>query len=524
MRMTDAVQVHRVEAAQHGDSRARDELIAAYLPLLYNIVGRALKGHADVDDVVQETLLCVVRDLPGLRDPNSFRSWLVAIAVRQISFHRSRRRASAHRLVTVEDVDELPDRKAHFEETTILQLQLAGERRQIAEASQWLGTDERLLLALWWQENVGWLSRADIAGAMGLTVPHVGVRLQRMREQLDLCRTVAAALAAQPRCPRLDVSRWDGRHTPLWRKRIIRHIRSCSTCAGTVNGRVPIERLLMTITPLAVPAAITAGLLAKGLLAGQIAGTPGLVVAQAAASSAGGAQLSLAGKLAQLVTAHPLVGIVTGATLIAGAAAAYVTLPAPREAPVVVAAPTASAQVYLPSTSPSPALSISSATPSAAASVSGSPAAVAGTVALGPRSLESVALPSRYVTSTGTFAAVGEVTSSSGQQSKQDATFVVIDGLADTGCVTLRAADGRYLRHYELRLRLSADDSTALFREDATFCPHPGAVSGSVTLQAHNYPALVIRYRDGGLYTDVPDGSEAFFRESSFIVRSPWAK
>lgn len=42
-----------VVAAQSGDNRARDELIAEHLPLLYNIVGRALSGHADVDDVIQ---------------------------------------------------------------------------------------------------------------------------------------------------------------------------------------------------------------------------------------------------------------------------------------------------------------------------------------------------------------------------------------------------------------------------------------------------------------------------------------
>src|SRR5262245_23793619 len=95
---------HLVVAARGGDGRAFDELIAAYLPLLYDIVGRALDGHADVDDVVQETLLRVVRDLPALRDPDRFRPWLVAIAIRQISTHRSRR----ERAVPVPEVDAAP--------------------------------------------------------------------------------------------------------------------------------------------------------------------------------------------------------------------------------------------------------------------------------------------------------------------------------------------------------------------------------------------------------------------------------
>src|SRR5688572_12085983 len=66
-----------VLAAQAGDRRAAEALIAEYLPLLYRVVGRALDGHADVDDVVQETVLRAYRDLPALRTPASFRSWLV---------------------------------------------------------------------------------------------------------------------------------------------------------------------------------------------------------------------------------------------------------------------------------------------------------------------------------------------------------------------------------------------------------------------------------------------------------------
>ncbi|WP_344289738.1 sigma-70 family RNA polymerase sigma factor, partial [Streptomyces synnematoformans] len=68
-----------------------DRLVAGWLPLVYNVVGRALGGHADVDDVVQETMLRAVRRLPSLRDPDRFRSWLVAIAMRQIR-ERARRR------------------------------------------------------------------------------------------------------------------------------------------------------------------------------------------------------------------------------------------------------------------------------------------------------------------------------------------------------------------------------------------------------------------------------------------------
>jgi hypothetical protein len=131
--------------------------------------------------------------------------------------------------------------------------------------------------------------------------------------------------------------------------------------------------------------------------------------------------------------------------------------------------------------------------------------------------------PARYLTYAGDFAALGRVSPSSSARTRQRVTFTVIRGLADQRCVTFRAADGRYLRHYELRLRLSTNDGSELFREDATFCPRPGSVAGSVTLHAHNYPGSVLRHRDGGIWLDGFDGTRAFADQASFITRRAWA-
>ncbi|MEU4348691.1 sigma-70 family RNA polymerase sigma factor [Streptomyces sp. NPDC023838] len=515
-----------VVAAQAGDRRAREELIAAYLPLLYNIVGRALRGHADVDDVVQETLLRVVRDLPALRAPESFRSWLVSITLRQINTHWHRQKTFAGRTTVIDEAREIPDVGAEPEDVTILRLRMSDERRQVVEAGRWLDPDHRVLLSLWWQERAGSLSRDDIAAAMGLTVAHVGVRVQRMREQLDLSRTIVAALAADPRCPHLDATLgdWDGVPASVWRKRIARHTRNCPVCMATTAERVPAELLLLSLAPLAVPAGLVAALAAKGLLSGTATSAAGLATAHAAVgtASAGGAlHTSLIGKI-YAVTTQPLVGLTTGAVLIAGTAT-YVAWPEPEHrAPGVTAAPTAGHPTPIPSrttTSPAP----SPASPSPVSPSPASPSPAAGTVALGAQSLESVDDPALYLTYAGDFAALGPVSASSSAQTRQRVTFTVVRGLADTRCVTFRAADGRFLRHRDLRLRLSTNDGSELFREDATFCPRPGAVAGSVTLHAHNYPGSVLRHRDGGIWLDGSDGTRAFAGQASFIVRKAWA-
>ncbi|OII66836.1 MULTISPECIES: sigma-70 family RNA polymerase sigma factor [unclassified Streptomyces] len=536
MGLKDADHAGLVVAAQAGDVRAREELIAAYLPLVYNIVGRALSGHADVDDVVQETLLRVVRDLPALRAPESFRSWLVSITLRQINTYWHRQHVLADRTAAIDEARGIPDGGAEPVDVTILRLHVSDERRRVVEAGRWLDPDHRVLLSLWWQECAGLLSREDLAAATGLTVAHAGVRLQRMREQLELCRTIVAALEADPRCPQLGetVAAWDGHRASVWRKRIARHTRDCPVCTATSAERVPAELLPLSLTTLAVPAALVGALAAKGLLSGTAASAAGLAAAPVAVGTAtggGGLHGALIGKL-QTVTAHPLVSLATGAVLIAGTATyAAWPEPAPR-APGATAAPAVAAPAPLPSrtttsagpspTPPSPAPPSATAPPPVSPSSVG-PSAVAGTVPLGAQSLESADSPGLFVTYTGDFAALGSPTASGSPQARQRVTFTVVGGLADTRCVTFRAADGRYLRHHYLRLRLSSDDGSALFREDATFCPRPGAVAGSVTLHAHNYPGSVLRHRDGGIWLDGSDGTRAFAGQASFIVRSPGA-
>ncbi|MFE9250617.1 sigma-70 family RNA polymerase sigma factor [Streptomyces sp. NPDC007088] len=243
-----------VLAARSGDGEAMDRLLADCLPLVYNIVGRALNGHSDVDDVVQETLLRVVRGLPELRDPAAFRSWLIAIAVRRIrDRERTLRSAGRHR-AELESAEQLPDPAADFVGLTVLRLGLTDQRRQLAEATRWLDGDDRSLLALWWLEETGELSRAELAEALGVSRRHAAVRVQRMKEQMQTARLVVGALAAAGDCAELsEVLRgWDGVPSPLWRKRIARHVRGCAEC-GHGGRLLPMERLLAGLPLLPVP-------------------------------------------------------------------------------------------------------------------------------------------------------------------------------------------------------------------------------------------------------------------------------
>ncbi|MFJ6695744.1 sigma-70 family RNA polymerase sigma factor [Streptomyces sp. NPDC091272] len=237
--------VARVVAAQGGDPQAQDELVAAYLPLVYNIVGRALGGHADVDDVVQETMLRALHGLGTLRIPESFRSWLVAIAMNEVRRHWQREQTAAAP-VPAERVPELADPGADFVGLTLVRMGLSGQRRETVEATRWLDGDDRALLSLWWLEAAGELNRAEVATALELSPDHTAVRVQRMKAQLEAARVVVRALAAVPPCEELRevLAPWDGAPSALWRKRITRHAKECAPCSGHRSGLVPAEGLL----------------------------------------------------------------------------------------------------------------------------------------------------------------------------------------------------------------------------------------------------------------------------------------
>ncbi|MCX5526849.1 sigma-70 family RNA polymerase sigma factor [Streptomyces bobili] len=370
-----------IAAAQAGDRQALDELVAGWLPLVYNVVGRALNGHADVDDVVQETMLRAVDHLGSLRDPDSFRSWLVAIAMRQI-------RDRARRRTTQPLDDSVPaDGAADFAELTVLKLQLEGERREVAEAVRWLDDEDRQLLSLWWLEVAGELTRRELAAAVGVSRQHAAVRVQRMKERLETSRSIVRALDGA--CPGLRdlTARWNGRPDSVWRKRLARHIRGCGYCGDTRTSVVPAERLLVGIALVPVPVGFTLSLALGGKTA-------------AAATSVGWS--------AKLLTAltKPAVAVTAGATIAAGGAYVVVQTPdtPPPRAAVAPSAtrtpgppPPAPSATAPPIPSPSP-----SATERKAAALYGS--VVDGVDSAPARNTRPAALPHRPepgITSTG---------------------------------------------------------------------------------------------------------------------------
>ncbi|WP_432118883.1 AbfB domain-containing protein [Streptomyces sp. bgisy032] len=162
------------------------------------------------------------------------------------------------------------------------------------------------------------------------------------------------------------------------------------------------------------------------------------------------------------------------------------------------------------SASPGPDPAEKAPKPSASRPPAKSPAPPAAT----GTSLRSVNYPDRYWRVRDGYVRLDRI-GSSGQQ-RADATFRRVPGLADSSCLSFTTADGRYLRHRDFVLAANPDDGSALFRQDATFCPRPSSVAGATMLESVNYPGRFLRHRSFQLRLEPYEHSDLYRADSAF--------
>ena len=142
-----------VRAAQRGDRRAWDALIAMTTPRLRLVVSRYRLQRADIDDVVQMTWLAAWVHLPRLRDVTAFDGWVARIAEREALRVVHKR----DREVTVDELprDAIPTEAAPEEQVvvqmraTALRGAVGGSRSTNDGSSRRCWTSRRAATARW---------------------------------------------------------------------------------------------------------------------------------------------------------------------------------------------------------------------------------------------------------------------------------------------------------------------------------------------------------------------------------------
>jgi RNA polymerase sigma-70 factor, ECF subfamily len=173
--LTEAEDSVLARAALIGDARAPREIWRRFAPLVRRIVRRTLGPEYDVEDVVQDVFLRLFDKLPGLRDPNALRAFLVSISVRSVRYELRRRRV--RRLVGLSPTPELFDLRVvntdHDSRQALLQLYALLDR---------MAFRERTAFVLRFVEG---LDIEDVANALEVSVPTTRRALTRAWERLS---------------------------------------------------------------------------------------------------------------------------------------------------------------------------------------------------------------------------------------------------------------------------------------------------------------------------------------------------
>ncbi|MDQ2943369.1 MAG: RNA polymerase sigma factor [Candidatus Dormibacteraeota bacterium] len=101
-----------VERAKDGDGQALELLLERHLPMVYRLVSMKLgRDHADLDDVVQETLIAAARSIKNLRAERdgAVPAWFLTIARHKVADHMrgAQRKVEKHAVPDTQDVQEI---------------------------------------------------------------------------------------------------------------------------------------------------------------------------------------------------------------------------------------------------------------------------------------------------------------------------------------------------------------------------------------------------------------------------------
>jgi RNA polymerase sigma factor (sigma-70 family) len=244
-RITDA---ELVCGARAGDRTKFAQIYDRYADRLHDFCLGMLRDREGAADCVQETFCLAATRLHQLREPDRLRPWLYSIARNEaLQQLRERRRETP--------IDELPDVPSEEAgpDTTWARTELAD---LVSEAAGGLSDRDRALLDLTFRHG---LDGPELAAALGVSHVNANTMAHRLRRTIE--RSLGALLVSRRAhgdpggCEELReiLAGWDGQFTVLMRKRVSRHIESCSTC-DEERRRLVSPAALLGAAPVFVPA------------------------------------------------------------------------------------------------------------------------------------------------------------------------------------------------------------------------------------------------------------------------------
>ena len=230
-----------------GDREAFAAVYDRYGDRLFDFAHSMLRQREDAEDAVADSFVLVAERLGQLREPDRLRPWLYAIVrsecLRRLKARKRVAYGGEEQLVDMADTSMTPDAEA---EQAML-------RDLVWDASAGLADRDRAMLDLHLRQG---LEGAELGEAMGVTASNAYVMLNRLKGQVE--RSLGALLIARlgrDDCDDLDgiLVDWDGRFSPLVRKRVARHVDDCDVCSDRRRRMVSPLTLLAGVPLVAAP-------------------------------------------------------------------------------------------------------------------------------------------------------------------------------------------------------------------------------------------------------------------------------
>ena len=237
--------------------RGLEEAYTTYADRLHDYARSMLRTQdpAAAADVLHDTFLIAAAKAPELRDPERFRSWLYAITrnecLRVLRGHKRHEPlehdGAPHPALVAADAEGSPDMAADLSRQDLREL--------VHAAAAGLSPKDHEVFDLGMRHD---LSAAEIASALRVSENAAHSMLSRVRTHFATALgAMMVALRGRGQCTGLDnlLDGWDGTFDALWRKRIARHIETCSTCLVTQSRELS-PAAMLGLAPLLVAPAI----------------------------------------------------------------------------------------------------------------------------------------------------------------------------------------------------------------------------------------------------------------------------
>lgn len=189
--------IELLEAWRAGDPRAGNDLLRRYFAALHRFF--AHKIDDEVEDLIQRTMLALVRSKDAIREATSFRAYLFTVARNELYRYLSARRRSRDALdfgsVSVADLGTSPSAMVARRD----------EQAVLLRALRAIPVELQIALELHYWEG---MTTAELATTLAVPQGTVKSMLRRAREQLEVRLRRTGRPGAEPGATIEDLAAW----------------------------------------------------------------------------------------------------------------------------------------------------------------------------------------------------------------------------------------------------------------------------------------------------------------------------